>query len=77
MKWIPAGEHPKTGERFRFTIPTGHVMELYAEKEKVGNNCGVDGENLNPDPWPDGLQRHLARRASTIACCTATTSTAP
>jgi catechol 2,3-dioxygenase len=22
MKWIPAGEHPMTGERFRFTIPT-------------------------------------------------------
>ena len=34
MKWIPAGEHPMTGERFRFTIPTGHVMELFAEKEK-------------------------------------------
>lgn len=27
MKWIPANEHPMTGERFRFTIPTGHVME--------------------------------------------------
>ena len=26
MSWIPAGEHPATGERFRFTIPTGHVM---------------------------------------------------
>src|ERR1041385_4490763 len=22
MTWVPAGEHPKTGERFRFTIPT-------------------------------------------------------
>ena len=32
LEWIPAGEHPKTGERFRFTIPTGHVMELFAEK---------------------------------------------
>ena len=54
-KWIHAGEHPKTGERFRFTIPTGHVMELYAEKEKVGNNCGDGGVDLNPNPWPDGL----------------------
>src|SRR5262250_3053494 len=54
--WIPAGEHPMTGERFRFTIPTGHVMELFAEKDKVGNNCGVDGENCNPDPWPDDLK---------------------
>lgn len=52
MKWIPAGEHPKTGERFRFTIPTGHVMELYAEKEKLGCQTG----DSNPEPWPDGLR---------------------
>src|SRR5450631_155473 len=55
LEWIPAGEHPKTGERFRFTIPTGHVMELYAEKEIVGNDCGTDGADINPNPWPDGL----------------------
>jgi catechol 2,3-dioxygenase len=55
MSWIPAGEHPATGERFRFTVPTGHVMELYAEKEKLGNNCGTEGPDINPDPWPDGL----------------------
>jgi len=55
LVWVPADEHPKTGERFRFTIPTGHVMELFAEKEKLGNNCGVDGTDINPDPWPDGL----------------------
>ena len=52
LAWIPAGEHPKTGERFRFTIPTGHVMELFAEKEKVGNGL----TDLNPDAWPDGLR---------------------
>ncbi|WP_300443236.1 catechol 2,3-dioxygenase [Zoogloea sp.] len=56
LGWVPAGEHPTTGERFRFTIPTGHVMELFAEKGIVGNNCGTDGENINPNPWPDGLQ---------------------
>jgi catechol 2,3-dioxygenase len=50
--WVPAGEHPMTGERFRFTIPTGHVMELFAEKEKVGNGLPA----TNPDPWPDGLR---------------------
>jgi catechol 2,3-dioxygenase len=55
FSWIKAGEHPETGERFRFTIPTGHVMEIFAEKKIVGNNCGTDGENLNPNPWPDGL----------------------
>ena len=51
LEWIPAGEHPKTGERFRFAIPTGHVMELFAEKEKVGNGL----TDLNPEVWPDGL----------------------
>jgi catechol 2,3-dioxygenase len=55
LEWIPAGEHPKTGERFRFTIPTGHVMELFAEKEKLGNDCGTDGTDINPMPWPDGM----------------------
>ncbi len=55
LKWIPAGEHPHTGERFRFTVPTGHVIELYAEKDYVGNDCGTDGPNLNPNPWPDGM----------------------
>ena len=75
MSWIPAGE-PTTGERFRFTIPTGHVMELFAEKGIVGNNCGTDGPDINPDPWPDGL-KGIARPASTTACSTATTWTAP
>ncbi len=55
LGWVAAGEHPQTGERFRFTIPTGHVMELYAEKALVGNNCGTDGPDINPHPWPDGL----------------------
>ncbi len=54
--WIPAGDHLETGERFRFTTPTGHVMELYAKKAQVGNGCGTDGPDVNPDPWPDGLK---------------------
>ncbi|MBB3181940.1 catechol 2,3-dioxygenase [Variovorax sp. Sphag1AA] len=56
LQWIAAGEHLHTGERFRFTVPTGHVMELYADKGKVGNNCGTDGPDINPDPWPEGLK---------------------
>ncbi|TDU32594.1 catechol 2,3-dioxygenase [Panacagrimonas perspica] len=50
--WIAAGEHPHTGKRFRFTIPTGHVMELYAQKDATGCSTGY----LNPEPWPDGLK---------------------
>jgi len=55
LGWIPAGEHPATGERFRFTIATGHAMELFAEKDKLGNDCGTDGPDINPAPWPDNL----------------------
>ena len=55
MRWIPEGDLPETGERFRFTIPTGHEMELYAYKKIVSNDCGTAGEDVNPDPWPDGL----------------------
>ena len=50
--WIPEGEHPCTGKRFRFTIPTGHAMELYAHKDVLGCATGY----TNPDPWPDGLK---------------------
>jgi catechol 2,3-dioxygenase len=47
---IPAGEMLETGERVRFQIPTGHVMELYAEKTDVGNGLGY----TNPECWnPD------------------------
>jgi catechol 2,3-dioxygenase len=51
-KWIEAGEHPGTGKRFRFTIPTGHAIELFAEKEQVGNGMPL----LNPEVAPDNLR---------------------
>lgn len=42
---IPAGEMLETGERVRFQLPTGHTIELYAEKKDVGNGHGyVDPE---------------------------------
>jgi len=44
---IPAGDLLETGERVRFTIPSGHQIELYAEKAKVGNGLG----NIAPAPW--------------------------
>jgi catechol 2,3-dioxygenase len=52
LQWIPAGEHPKTGERLRFTVPTGHSIELFAEKEKVGNGMPYE----NPEVYPDDLK---------------------
>ena len=50
--WIEAGEMLKTGDRFRFTTPTGHAMELFASKEQVGNGMPM----VNPDISPEGLR---------------------
>ncbi|RTL48197.1 MAG: catechol 2,3-dioxygenase [Rhodocyclaceae bacterium] len=44
---IPAGDLMETGERVRFKIPTGHLIELYAEKKMVGNGL----PSVNPAPW--------------------------
>ena len=47
---IAAGEMLETGERVRFEIPTGHQIELYAEKTDVGNGMPY----VNPEVWvPD------------------------
>jgi catechol 2,3-dioxygenase len=48
---VPAGELTGCGHRIRFAIPSGHLIELYAEKERVGNLVGY----RNPHPWPEGL----------------------
>jgi catechol 2,3-dioxygenase len=37
---IAAGEMLETGERVRFQLPTGHLFELYAVKNHVGNGLG-------------------------------------
>jgi len=56
---IPAGELNKCGERVRFDSPTGHLFELYAEKEQPGK-WGVD--NNNPEAWPEELKGMRAQR---------------
>lgn len=53
---IPAGDLLETGERVRFQIPTGHTVELYAEKTKVGNGM----PNVNPDPWNAAAEHGIA-----------------
>ncbi len=44
---IPAGELNHCGERVRFDSPTGHLFELYADKDYMGTMMGL----VNPDPW--------------------------
>lgn len=46
---VEAGVYPKSGRRLKFTLPSGHEMHLYAEKEQVGNSMGT----LNPGVIPD------------------------
>lgn len=49
VEHIDAGVYPKSGRRIQFKLPTGHTMQLYAEKEQLGNTMGT----LNPGVIPD------------------------
>lgn len=55
---IVAGELNGCGHRIRFEIPSGHQIELYADKDYVGTSVG----NRNPHPWPEGLKGMKASR---------------
>lgn len=55
---IPAGELKHCGERIRFTAPTGHAFELFAEKEVKGTEMG----RRNPHPFPENLKGMKAQR---------------
>ena len=46
---VPAGEQPGFGKRYRFTISTGHVFELYSEVELAAKGPGL----RNPDIWSE------------------------
>lgn len=56
---IPAGELNNCSERVRFDSPTGHMFEIYAEKEQTGK-WGVNPRN--PDAWPEELKGMRAMR---------------
>ena len=51
-----AGDLRETGERVRFKIPTGHMIELYAEKTEVGNGMS----NVNPEAWCAAAEKGIA-----------------
>jgi catechol 2,3-dioxygenase len=44
---IPAGEMEATGRRVRFTAPTGHIFDLYAEMDQAPRVPMTE----NPHPW--------------------------
>ncbi|SEA03449.1 catechol 2,3-dioxygenase [Marinobacterium iners DSM 11526] len=53
---MPAGDLLETGERVRFTLPSGHEMELYATKTACGNGMSM----VNPAPWYDESEKGIA-----------------
>ncbi|WP_420597803.1 catechol 2,3-dioxygenase [Neptuniibacter sp.] len=56
---IPAGELNGCGRRIRFDSPTGHMFEIFAEKEQTGK-WGLS--KVNPEAWPRGLKGMKATR---------------
>lgn len=53
---IPAGELLETGERVRFEIPSGHQIELYAQKTFVGSELG----QKDPKPYMAKFDKGIA-----------------
>lgn len=53
---IEAGVYPKSGRRLQFVLPSGHTMQLYAEKEQIGNTLPTINPGVTPD---DGVVRGL------------------
>jgi len=53
---IRAGELLETGERIRFEIPSGHQIELYADKTQIGNGMAL----VDPAPWSGAAEHGIA-----------------
>lgn len=53
---LPAGDLLETGERVRFEIPSGHLIELYAHKTITGCDRG----NTDPKHYSPGMDRGIA-----------------
>lgn len=54
---IPAGVYPRSGRRLQFRLPGGHLMQLYAEKDQVGNSMPTRNPGVLPD---EGVIRGMA-----------------
>lgn len=56
---VPAGELNGCGRRTRFDSPTGHMFEIFADKEQTGK-WGIS--KTNPEAWPRDLKGMKATR---------------
>lgn len=46
---IEAGVHHASGRRVQCTLPTGHTVQLYAQKDQVGNGLSARNPGVVPD----------------------------
>ena len=46
---IAAGVYPRSGRRIQFELPSGHVMQLYAQKDQIGNTMPTRNPGVLPD----------------------------
>ena len=46
---IAAGVYPRSGRRIQFDLPSGHVMQLYAQKDQIGNTMPTRNPGVLPD----------------------------
>ncbi|MGQ0617668.1 MAG: catechol 2,3-dioxygenase [Acidimicrobiia bacterium] len=46
---LEAGVHRNSGRRVQFTLPSGHTMQLFAEKLQVGNGMSTRNPGVLPD----------------------------
>lgn len=49
VEHIAAGVYPKSGRRIQFRLPSGHIMQIYAEKEQIGNGMPTRNPGTIPD----------------------------
>lgn len=59
VEQVPAEELKDCGRRVRFTVPSGHAFELFADKKYTGK-WGLS--SVNPEAWPRGLRGMKAVR---------------
>jgi catechol 2,3-dioxygenase len=52
VKYDVIPEDYRRGRALRFTVPSGHLVELYNEMDYTGNLLPT----VNPAPWPEGLK---------------------
>lgn len=49
VEHIPAGTYPRSGRRIQFRLPSGHLMQIYAQKDQIGNGMPTHNPGTIPD----------------------------